>query len=114
MFDPTSFSAQSLDYIHGGTYTREDNLQISESLVQDAARILCHNLLFTTEHFLHGFNLAFIYDDCMQTSKGYSFLSEWRNDFTGPELACDIQANIWSKPGLVRTTHLPIDCSNSP
>jgi hypothetical protein len=63
----TPLSAESLSYIHGGTYTREDNLQLYESLLQDAARTLCHNLLFTTEHFLHCFDFADIYDDFMET-----------------------------------------------
>lgn len=103
MFASNILSAESVDYIHGGTYTREDNLQLSDSLLQDAGKLLRHNLLFTTEHFLHGINLADIYDDCMEVTEGYSFLSDFRNDFTRPEWACNIHANILSKPGLVGT-----------
>ncbi|TID13948.1 ATP-dependent DNA helicase tlh1 [Venturia nashicola] len=97
MINSTPLSAESLQYIHGGAYTHEDSVQLSESLLQDAARLLCQNLLFTSEHFLHAYNLTGIHDDYLEASEGYSFLSDFRNDFTSPAWACNIQANIWNK-----------------
>ncbi|KAE9964022.1 hypothetical protein BLS_008721 [Venturia inaequalis] len=97
MINSTPLSAESLQYIHGGAYTHEDSVQLSESLLQDAARLLCQNLLFTSEHFLHAYNLTGIHDDYLEASEGYSFLSDFRNDFTRPAWACNIQANIWTQ-----------------
>ncbi|QDS71455.1 hypothetical protein FKW77_003854 [Venturia effusa] len=97
MMNSNPLSAESLQYIHGGAYTHEDSVRLSQSLLQDAARLLCQNLLFTSEHFLHSFNLAGIEDNHLDNSEGYSFLSDFRNDFTRPEWACNIEANIWSR-----------------
>lgn len=113
MINSTPLSAESLQYIHGGAYTHEDSVQFSESLLQDAARILCQNLLFTSEHYLHTFDLAGIHDDYIEASEGYSFLSDFRNDFTRPGFACNVQANIWSNNEMVRTSYGSIDIEAS-
>jgi len=98
-------SEETLEYIFRGPYTREDALQFSGSLMVDAARILCHDLLFTTEHLLHNANLEGIYDAYANAEEGYSFVSDLRNDFSREGWACDVQANIWSKPGIVSFHH---------
>jgi hypothetical protein len=98
----------ALEYIFRGAYTREDAFLLSDSLLHDAAGLLCEELLFTDEHSLHQLTLESIHDDFMNITEGYSFLSDPRNDLSNADWACDIQTNILRKPGMVKTKISPL------
>lgn len=63
-------------------------------LSDDALRILCNDLLFTSSDVLTGVSFHGVVDDLQNTTLGYSFLTDERNDFGALGLLVDIAGNL--------------------